>query len=347
VTGKVHCFTSFTFSYLPRAAILVSTLRSVHPDWTLWAVIPDEPPGGDDRGVSAIFDCVLYAKDLPFSRFQNWIFRHDIVEASTAVKGETLCHILGSGAEKVVYLDPDIAVFNSLGDVIEKLETSSIILTPHQVSPNDNEGLIKDNEMTSLKYGTYNLGFVAVRNDEIGTSFAHWWARQLYFACYDDVPNGLFTDQRWCDLVPCLFDHVRIERDPGYNVASWNLSTRRIRIPTSGEVLVNGKPLRFFHFTKVNTAGDIMIEKNCRDNTEVIEIWNWYKRILRNNAISDAPAGYWHYGCFSDGTNIPKAARVLFRERSDLMQHFADPFLCGEDSFLNWLRSEAPALLLG
>ena len=92
--AKVHCFSSFTFSYFPRALILVQTLRRIHPDWVLWAVLVDEPPAGDDCGLSRQFDRVVYANDLPFERFQSWIFRHDIVEASTAVKGEMLCHLL-------------------------------------------------------------------------------------------------------------------------------------------------------------------------------------------------------------------------------------------------------------
>jgi hypothetical protein len=345
VSAKVHCFTSFTFSYLPRALILVRTLRSVHPDWVLWAIVPDEPPSETDCGLAKEFDHVVYGKDLPLQRFRNWIFKHDIVEASTAVKGEMLRNIFSSGAEKVIYLDPDIAVFNSLDDVVQKLDHASIILTPHQVCPNESEGLVRDNELTSLKYGTYNLGFVAIKNDSTGRQFADWWSRQLYFACYDDVPNGIFTDQRWCDLVPSLFDHVHIERNPGYNVASWNLSTRRVKIRSSGDIFVNDSPLRFFHFTKINTAGDIMIEKNARDNTEVMEIWQWYKRTLKDIDIAGIPAGYWHYGCFDNGKKIPKAARVLFRERTDLMSHFDDPFLSQGNSFYNWLRNESPSLL--
>ncbi len=192
VRSRVHCFTSFTFSYLPRAQILARTLRSVHDDWVLWAVVPDEPPNGNDCGLSAEFDHVVFAKDLGVPQFRNWLFKHDIVEASTAVKGEMLRRVFFDGAEKVIYLDPDIAVFNSLDDVLKKLDTHSIILTPHQVCPNDTEGLVRDNEMTSLKYGTFNLGFAAVRNDHIGRQFSDWWARQLHFACYDDVPNGIF-----------------------------------------------------------------------------------------------------------------------------------------------------------
>jgi len=344
MSETVHCFTSFTFSYLPRAMILARTLREAHPDWQIWAVIPDEPPEGVSNNLSPEFDRTIYAKSLGFDRFERWLFKHDIVEASTAVKGQMLRYLLDQGADKVVYLDPDIAVFSSLSGITEKLDAHSIILTPHQISPNRTEGLIRDNEMTSLKYGIFNLGFVAVRNDEIGRSFANWWAEQLYLACYDDVPNGLFTDQKWCDLVPGLFDGVHIERDPGYNVASWNVSTRKITIARNGAILANGSPLKFFHFTKINTAGDIMIEKNARDNVEVMELWNWYKRALTDWA-QQIPKNYWHYATFDNGVKIPRPARLLFRERLDLIEAFENPFATAGNSFFNWLQNEHSALL--
>jgi hypothetical protein len=345
MSAIVHCFTSFTFSYLPRALILVQTLRAIHPEWTVWAVVPDEPPNSDDCGLSRAFDHVIYANQLGFPQFHSWLFKHDIVEASTAVKGEMLHHLLENGVDKVIYLDPDIAVFNSFDEIVDALDVSSIILTPHQVHANHSAGLIRDNEMTSLQYGVYNLGFAAVRNDVVGRQFADWWRRQLYFACYDDVKNGIFTDQKWCDLVPSLFERVRIERDPGYNVASWNLSTRRMHISRDGNILINDSPLKFFHFTKINTLGDLMIEKNAPNNTEVWEIWNWYKRALRENDILGIPKGYWKYGSFDNGISIPKAVRVLFRGRADLIKSFQNPFCTNGDSFFNWLTNEQPDLL--
>ena len=37
-----------------------------------------------------------------------------------------------------------------------------------------------------------------------------WWCQRAYRFNRDDVPNGLFTDQRWMDLVPALFDERRV-----------------------------------------------------------------------------------------------------------------------------------------
>jgi len=343
---KVRCFTSFSFSYLSRAAILARTLRETHPDWELLAMIVDKPPPGLDASAAlAAFDRVLFPEQLGFDRFHAWLFKHDIVEACTAVKGQSLSFLLESDADAVVYFDPDIAVFHSLDTVLERLNDHSVILTPHQVSPNATVGHVRDNEMTSLKYGVYNLGFCAVRNDEIGRAFSDWWARSLQIACYDDVENGIFTDQKWCDLVPAFFPRVWIERDPGCNVASWNISTRRISCTEDGSILVNGSPLKFYHYTKINSVGDLMTEKYAGDNVEVLEVWNWYKRAIAEAHVAGIPPGHWHYGRFDNGEKIPKAARVLFRSRDDLFAAFDDPFTSDGNSYYNWLLREQPELL--
>ena len=97
------------------------------------------------------------------------------------------------GFEHVIYLDPDIAVFSTLDTLTNWLHTNSILLTPHQNRPEIDARAVIDNEWTSLKYGVYNLGFVAVRSDTEGTAFANWWAERCRLYCRDDVPNGLFT----------------------------------------------------------------------------------------------------------------------------------------------------------
>lgn len=343
---KVKCFTSFTYSYLTRAIMLARTLRRVHPDWELWAMLVDiPPPGVDQASAMADFDGVMVPADLGFERLPAWLFKHDIVEACTAVKGRMMSLLLESGADKVVYFDPDIAVFHSLDSVLAQLDDNSVVLTPHQVQANLTETEVRDNELTSLKYGTYNLGFCAVKNDPTGRDFAAWWARQLYFACYDDVESGIFTDQKWCDLVPALFPRVAIERDPGCNVASWNLSTRRIRFGDDGRILVNGSPLKFYHFTKINSSGDIMTEKYAGDNVEVLEVWNWYKRAIKKLTVDRIPSGYWHYGRFNNGERIPKSVRVIFRSQKGLFDLFDNPFETEGNSFYNWILRNQPELL--
>ncbi|MCW3473875.1 hypothetical protein [Limobrevibacterium gyesilva] len=342
------CFTSFTFGYLSRARVLAQTLRAAHPDWTLWALVVDEPPPDLDlHAALAPFDAVMRADALDIPRFRAWMFKHDLVEACTAVKGAMLEMLLRRGADKVVYLDPDIAVFHPLSGIERRLDDASIVLTPHQLAANDGLPAMADNELTSLKYGTYNLGFVAVRNDDNGRAFAAWWSAVTRQACYDDVEAGLFTDQKYCDLVPGLFDGVHVERDPGCNVASWNLSRRSLAFGADGALLVNGAALKFYHFTKIGGVGDTMTERYGRDNVEVYEVVNWYKRAVAANGFIAAAEWPWRYGRFASGAPVPRPVRLLWRARPDLQAAFDDPFAVTGDCLHAWLQREMPALLAG
>lgn len=341
----VHAFTSFSYSYLNRARVLASSLRRQHPDWIIWAVITDHPPEGFNFDISnEEFDRVITAEQLLGEAVEPWLFRYDIVEACTAVKGRAIMHIMDQpDAEKVVYFDPDIAVFGSMKPVIDLLDDWSIVLTPHQTTPETEEIAIRDNEITSLHYGTYNLGFLALRNDGEARAFAEWWTARLDSWCVDRLDIGVFVDQKWCNLIPCYFDSVKVLRDPGYNVASWNLSHRKISIPLDGSILVNGAPLRFYHFTKLGPIGDTMTERYAKDNFEVYEIWAWYRREVERFTDPRIPSGWWYYGVFRDGTAIPKAARELFRQRLDLQEAFPNPY---KTDFRRWLVSHTDLMTL-
>ncbi len=344
--SRIAAYTSFTFTYLSRALVLAHSLRAAHPDWMICACIVDTPPPGIDCAPAlAAFDQVVYANELGIPNFESWIFKHDLVEACTAVKGHALSFLLAEGYELVFYFDPDIAVFHSLDAIMERLDTASIVLTPHQVMPSADYLTFRDNELTSMKCGIYNLGFIAVRNSPVGVRFASWWAQLLYEACYDDPANGIFTDQKYIDLVPALFDEVDIFRAAGCNVASWNLTNRTLNISRDGTITVNGDPLKFYHFTKINGAGDVMTAKYIGENSAVWEVWNWYKREIAKFDTPGVPKGYWAFGRFANNVPISKPIRILFRTRAGLIAHFANPFAMHDDCFYRWLSVEHPDLI--
>jgi hypothetical protein len=133
---------------------------------------------------------------------------------------------------------------------------------------------------------------------------------------------------------------VTILRDPGLNVASWNLSRRVLTIDRLGRVLVNGSPLGFWHFTKLGRIGDTMTRRYAKKNFPVYELWAWYRKQVEEATSSTVPSGYWAFGHFASGAPIPKSARELYRHRFDLQQAFEDPYASGPGSFEEWLRQE-------
>jgi hypothetical protein len=338
---KVVCYSSFTFSYLNRARVLFSSVRKHHPEWRTVALITDEPPPEMNFSpADEPFDEIVFAQDLNIPNFKSWLFKHDVVEVCTAVKGPFLAQACERDADVVIYLDPDTCLFNRLDPLLDILKSAEIVLTPHQLTPDDEPGAILDNEICSLRTGIFNLGFIAIRTGGEGARFARWWSDRLLKFCYDDIPSGLFVDQRWCDHVPSFFENVKILKDPGYNVASWNLSNRSVSFGPDGTALVNGSPLRFWHFTKLGPMGDTMTRRYAGSNFEVYELWKWYREQVANATEPSIPAGWWAYGRYENGVQISKSHRVLYRGRKDLVTAFPDPFSVQDGGFRGWLGAE-------
>lgn len=342
---KIVCYTSFTYSYLGKARLLAWSLKRFHPNWKFVALITDKEPEGFIFNLdNEYFDEVIWGQELsPIDNNEAWMFKHNIVEMCTAVKGPTLDLLAQTDADKVIYIDPDIAVFKSLQPMIELLNTYDVVLTPHQLSPDRTPMGIQDNEIGSLKFGIYNLGFVAVSTRKEGQRFAKWWSDRCIEYCYDDISEGLFTDQRWIDHVPVFFDNVKILKDPGYNVASWNLSNRKLSISPKGQISVNNEyPLRFYHFTKLGPLGESMTARYAEDNIEVYEVWNWYQRTLTERfEDSTIPKGWWYYGIFENGQKISQEMRSLYKDRVDLQDFFQNPYNNNEDDFYAWFNANS------
>jgi hypothetical protein len=334
-SGRFAVFTSATLTYIDRASVLAESVRRFHDNADVYITFPDDaPPGTDIDDALARFDGVIRLEDIGLEADTGWIFSHNVVEFCTAVKPFALRFLLDKGYDRIVYLDPDIALFSPLDWVLGQLEHGSIALTPHQLQPEETKQAVVDNEICSLRYGVYNLGFVAIRNDANGRAFAKWWSERCYHYCLDEPEQGLFTDQKLCDLVPALFDNVRVLRHAGLNVASWNLSRRTITASPTGQLVVGGtEPLVFFHFTKINHVGEIMIKRYCSGSTMPLELMMWYRSQLRMFAVPDLPVNYWQFGVFADGSGITGDHRHRYRSDPRAAAVCADPFALTRPEF--------------
>ncbi|HET9651959.1 MAG TPA: glycosyl transferase, partial [Usitatibacter sp.] len=274
----LHVFTSAAVNYLPKVRMLCRSIRRYHPEAVIHLALADERPEwlvteGEP------FDSILEISRIGIPDWRGWSFMHSIVELATAIKPFAMSHLLSQpGCETVLYFDPDMVLFSRVDDILEVLKTSNVALTPHQTKPEQTVDAIIDNEIASLKMGVFNLGFIGVSNTAEGRRFSDWWADRCYRFCRAEVQNGLFTDQKWINFAPIFFEGVAIVKSSRHDVATWNLTTRRMVGTAATGFLVDGEPLGFYHFTGFDSgAHRVMAMKNATGNRAVQELIEWYE----------------------------------------------------------------------
>jgi glycosyltransferase involved in cell wall biosynthesis len=322
---RTALFTIISPNYRHFARVLMDSARRHHPEWERFVVLV-----GDADGDETFTTIPLHALPLPDA--QRFRFRYNVLEFNTAIKPWVFEHLFARGYDRVVYLDPDIAIYSPLAELDDDPD-AFLTLTPHLTGfiPGDDH----PSERSILLAGTYNLGFLAVTRQPQVQDFLRWWQGKLEFQCAVEPARGLFADQKWIDLTPGLFDGVRILRHDGYNAAYWNLAQRTLTTSDAGdatEVMVNGQPLRFFHFSGFDPAFPGNVSRHdtrqrlARDGA-VRKLFDEYVAALRLAGYESFRAEPYPLGVFADGTRIPNVARVAYRN-SPALQTAA-----GEDPF--------------
>jgi glycosyltransferase involved in cell wall biosynthesis len=324
-------------NYLAFARVFAASLATFHPGARVVVLLVDRVDGRFDSDqepfeLLQVEEMPTLPDPLPF------LFKYTVLEANTAVKPYLLEHLMSQGAERVLYLDPDIQLFGRLHRVEEALESSNIVLTPHLTAPIE-DGRLPD-ELAIMRSGTYNLGFLALARSETTESFLRWWQDRIFDRCISRVEEGLFVDQKWVDLVPGMFDGVHILTDPGYNVAYWNLHCRELRV--SEEISVNGRPLAFFHFSGIDPGQLEVVSRHqnryrLADIGDAAELYRRYAVLLAEAGHAESSQWSYRYGEFDDGTRIPDLARDLYRSLGDGRERFGNPFAVA-DGFKDWLN---------
>jgi glycosyltransferase involved in cell wall biosynthesis/lipopolysaccharide biosynthesis glycosyltransferase len=319
-------------NYVAFARTLAQSFLSLHPDSKCYVLIVDDFDGYINPADES-FEIIKLA-DLDIPNPAGFCFQYDIKELCTAVKANLLEYLISKkSVDRLLYLDPDILVTGSLEGLFDRLGTEDIVLTPHLDTDYPSDGLLPDDGWI-MRSGIFNLGFIGVNSSENVRKFLKWWQSKLYKKCIVDLENGYFVDQKFIDFVPVYFKNVFIEKNVGYNVAYWNLHSRRLT-RDNGTWLCNGEPLYFFHFSgyPAPERGAIsMYLPNGRSRFEfstrpdVQRIFSHYKNLLLRNEHKRTRSWPYTFGYFKTGEPIPYQLREYYRNHSTKWRRWDDPF---------------------
>ena len=331
-------------NYLAQARTLMDSLVMAEPLISRFVFVVDAIA---DVTTLAHAQVLTSADVFEYEHYAGLASTYDVTEMATCVKPFLLRYLLRLGYDKVVYLDPDIEVFQPLDPIIAPLDDADIVLTPHITGPIPLDGYMPD-EIVLLRAGAYNLGMIGIARSPASSMMLDWWSERLERFCVNDVAAGLFTDQKWIDLVPGLVDRVAIVRHAGCNVAYWNLHTRPVH-PEEPERLTSGDAIVFFHYSgfDVRRPDELSRHQNrirVSDEPGLRTLLNRYASRVLANGFERCSELEYGYGRFSNGVELDSFARVILRRARAEGHRFPDPMdVAAQPSawdFLNQLADE-------
>lgn len=202
-------------------------------------------------------------------------------------------------------LDADIMFFSSPAIVFSNLKDFSVLITPHNFSPE-----LKSREI----YGKYNVSFQIFKNDDNGLKCLERWRRQCIDWCYYRLEDDKFADQKYLDNWVSNLDGVYSIDTMGVGVAPWNISTYSITFNRK-QVLINNSKLIYYHFHGLRLIGPNLLLHGLNDyNTKTNRIITrhiykpYIKKLLSQEFIDNSK--------IIEATTKPRSAlkMILFQE---------------------------------
>ncbi len=337
-------FAIVTPNYLPQAENLMRSVRAHSKDTALLILVVGsaKPIVASDKNFCTIIDYAKWAKDDP--QLLNLAFQYTPFQLCCAIKPYAAKKIMRDYEfKKLIYLDADILCFSPFDFVFKSLEQAPFILTPHLVDPSKtlNDGRFPQ-ENTIIASGTFNMGFFATAANEEAIQILDWWQARTFYRCEQNIPAGIFVDQKWADLIPGLFPKTALLRHPGCNVAYWNLHERQPTLSKKNWTC-KGQPLVFYHFSGWSPSSPTTLSAhqnryNFYNQPDLAKIYAQYAMGFSSKEQFHSRDGYL-YSQFSNGAKILPILRALYRQAEPLgIANFGDPFQAHtEGSFFSWI----------
>ena len=324
---------------LAHARVTAGSFARHNPGIPFFTGLADRVDGAYDPAAEPFTTIELAALGLPAEAGMPFRLADD--ELAYATTPFLIEHLLDRGYDRVLFFKRESLVTGDHAASLELLEDASIVLTPHLLTPLAGEE--SERELDVLLAGTYNVGFLGIAESPAARAMLRWWQERLREHCRHDVMGGLHFEQRWVDLVPGMFDGVRVTRDPGASIGHWSLPERRVEVDGE-DVRVDGRPCRLVRFSGYDLDHPGAATR-YHDRLAVADaggdaaaLFRRYRELVLAAGHAEARALPYAFAAFDNGVAVPAVARALHARLGPRAAAFGDPFAtAGPGSFWAWL----------
>lgn len=275
---NVFC-TVVSKSHLGNAIVLHKTLRRSGNNEILYVLVTDLI---EDEVVEDFEFKVIYLKDLSNSLPSLMEYYYDAFEFCCALKPFFVKHLFDiSTIDKVIYLDGDIYATGSFSRVWDELNTATLILTPHHITPPPFD-INHINQLDIIKFGFINGGFYGWSRTVSLKPILNWMCERFSKFGFCNISKNMFVDQLLLPLVLGYFpNEVRVSHDEGLNIAYWNAHEREVK-KINNTWKIKGKAVVFFHMSGYRiTSKDKVCEYLSKQiNESILNYADWFKCLM-------------------------------------------------------------------
>jgi glycosyltransferase involved in cell wall biosynthesis len=330
-SARIEFFTICAANYLANAVALGRSISEAHNGSRLTVFLLDALPK-DAVGLDQL-NVISADTIMPIADWHHYQCFYSLLELATSIKPLCFSYLLTNNRDAAIYLDPDIVLFKPLTLALSAIQNGNdIVLTPHILTPLPADGK-KPDDVAIMASGIYNLGFAAFANTPRSRAIINWWGQRLRTLGTAEVGRGLFTDQKWIDFAPVFSPTTYIIRDPGYNVAYWNLHERRVIRSDAGwrVTFVDGSQndLTFFHFSGYSPTAGILSKHETRFRkrppADTRQLLDQYADYLVASGLHTPAQRPVEEPRFDNGVNWDPVCRMLYRSVLSIDPQFGDP----------------------
>ncbi len=309
-------FTVVSRAQLSHARVLSRSFQQHHPSDEFWALVIDDIEGIVSNHGEPFR--ILDLADLDIDRIE--VHRMAMLfgtRLAVTIKPWVFEHFHQLSDTPVVYLDSDVMVYDHLGPLREAT-MEGVALVPHALQPLPRDGKDPD-ETKVLGVGLYDAGLLGAGRG--ASDFIQFLKERLRRECIFDPSLMRANEQRWLDFVPSLFPY-RVVRDPGIDVAYWNLHERPLS-QHGQTLLAGGAPLRCVHFStfdprlreiagryeasgrpRVTRAADPVLSRLCQE----------YGHRLLEEGFEEVHRMPFGFNVLPDGTPVYASLRSIYAD---------------------------------
>ena len=297
-----------------------------HPDARRFCVVVDTDLT-HARALSAEFD-IVPLNCLGSPEGKDFSFCSSVLELNVAVKPWAFQYFIDAGFDRVVYLDPDMFLFQPLSEAFSLLDQgASVVTAPHL------HVLLAQNSRSEPRAGGWTPGFCVVRNNELGLQLLLLWRGAGDDLAQGEVEGGGNSDR--IDFPLHLSKNgICLLANPGYQVTSRTLVKLRVS-ECAGGWSVDGQPLVLIQFSGFVSRSSGELPKRVEEavSAEICGLLRDYAQKLADNGMKR----YQTLPCEFSESSVEAGQVIRERSRNSVEKKGAE--MGGGESNLAGLRS--------